>query len=662
MSKEPLSASDLAEIIGIKIREVRNKTLTQLGCYFNVAKQKGALVYSFYHQSFSQALIEGNNPILENDEIQEALEKIIAWCEPFENLSDFERRFQYGRNYLPVHYWERGKTDRYAGFLSLLGRNDLNCEIACRYFLKELIIAKPQKVQLEDRSLMEVVVDIFLKGNEAARFALFRFNSDLSGYGYGEWKKHLWDKIVRHFREGDWWLDRTIISSSAGSLRKERLDIAERRIPVYQNPQNFDEKRFLLRYSEIAGIILCKVRERFDPDHGLKLLRQAMEIHDTIVPDDYLPMACNDPQFARYLYVVRKASLYNNYAISLRRTGFLNEAVEYYNKALTYHEKNDSHEFPDHLRFRIRNSINLNGHNVGHIHVLLGRFDEAFDLLLETLEFRAASGQQIGFNSTLLQLIFLFEDLELYQLSAFFRTLLYSIRQPITPDGKTTREFAQFIFFLRSGQIKQAKELLVRLEELRGEKKQTPIIRFRTVRDRFRIAVAEKKEKNAVTLFKECLNILKKNDEWHIMTVPDREYFNFWETAVKARLLHQDVKGAEDLIKTKFVPWFERFQLVGLRPRFLRLEAIISEYQGDTAKAAHLRAEGEKLLGEGRKQLAGRYFSGKLMRHLDYLVDNCRDEKLTHLYGTIRDRLTPGTNLGVGDGGGPSEPVARQAD
>jgi len=171
------------------------------------------MTYSFFHKKFAESLTETENPVIDQQDLFAAHQRVIGWCEPLETLQEGAQRFQYAFQNLPYHYWSIGASDGFSGFINLLGRGNMNCEIACRSFLRGMITLRSQKELLHDKIFRSRVKNFFLYGNAFARHCLFRMSEDLSGFGFEQFKIDLWTEVISHFPEGGEWFDEIFVNT-----------------------------------------------------------------------------------------------------------------------------------------------------------------------------------------------------------------------------------------------------------------------------------------------------------------------------------------------------------------------------------------------------------------------------------------------------------------
>jgi hypothetical protein len=197
--RERPNASQLADILKIGRREMV-KRLYQLSGY--LVFDSISETYAPFHIKFSESLTWGIDPILYPEDIIDAHRAVIAWCEPIEDFHYSEigekpgTRSYYALNYLCFHYWTIGIEESYQGFMGLLGRNNVTCEIACRIFLKDLVASQKDGRLLDDSDFRITFKNMFWNGNDAARHALLRFSTDIIGYIHSDQIKSLWEEII----------------------------------------------------------------------------------------------------------------------------------------------------------------------------------------------------------------------------------------------------------------------------------------------------------------------------------------------------------------------------------------------------------------------------------------------------------------------------------
>lgn len=639
--KVPFSDYEFSQIFGITAKEIRSRALNHIACYLSRSQQRS---YSFFHLKFAESLTDGENPIIDYDDIKSAHRKVIQWCEPFEKLDDSDSRFRYGIKHLPHHYWHLGEIDNFSGFLELLGRGNLQCEIACRSFLREMVTARSERDILVDYTFRKRFIKLFLYGNNFARYGLLNLSDDLSGFGYTQLKEELWDEIIANFSIGDDWFDEIMINTL--SLKKQRLDISLKRIQALHKYTDTNKKRYLRRYYHIAGVIYCTVensKEIFDSRKGLELLGNAMEILESTIPAELLSISYMDIKYAQYRLSHLKGAFLNDYAISLRRAGEIDVALDYYHRAINIYEFNIDQIQVPFLRNRLFRSIALTKHNLGHLMVLRGNYPKAVELFNDAILFRAKNRMRSAFLVTLEQILFMLYDLNLKSLSIFLRYLLHVLisENQLSRRTKISSYGYHFDYLLEICDLDQAQSVAENMESLRKEESSYANL-FCVHRDNMKVSIAQQKEDMALTHLEAALAILSKHDEGNIMYKSGRNYFTFWGAAVKACLLNKQFDRAGSFLFEKIEPWFKEYDFKSLLPRFYELEALYKESRGDNDKANKLRALSNALIEEGQKTISQYKLPGEAMQYLDYLVEIKGDDNLSLMYKNVRERLAHG--------------------
>ncbi len=642
--REQLSDVALSQILGLStVKEFRKKILTRISSYLSCSTE---MTYSFFHKKFAESLTETENPVIDQQDLFAAHQKVIGWCEPLETLPEEGKRFQYAFQYLPYHYWSIGASDGFSGFINLLGRGNMNCEIACRSFLREMITLRAQEELFYDNIFKNKVARFFLDGNAFARHCLFRMSDDLSGFGYEQFKRELWTEVISHFPNGSEWFDEIFVNTL--SLSGDRLAIALRRINALVKVRSQEEKRYLRRYYHIAGVISCMhdaSAEAFDRDKGLKFFMKAIQILEKMSPKDLLPSSCMDLSYAKYHLDHMKGALLNDYSISLRRVGEIDNALNYYRKTLAVYATTLSHVQNTFLKNRTMRSIALTQHNLGHLMMLRANYDDAMDLLSDAIDYRGKHRMMSGFLATLDQITYLFIDLDLYS-SRPLRYLGYALQPNVTHNGKIAKCSTYFNYLLAISDWGNAADVLKKLKSLRAEPssdiRSDHIELFKSCSDGLRLSVGMRADSEALSYVERCLSILHQHGEWKTFFVPGRTYFNFWEAVARGYLLNKEFDMAKDVIFNKIELWLNHYGFTGLLRRFYKLKSLYFEQIGDNEEAAKFLGMTDEVAEQRIKTIAKKKLSTEAIDYLDYLVESNTDPRLPSIYEEIRPRLAHG--------------------
>ena len=643
--REQLSDVALSQILGLStVKEFRKKILTRISSYLSCSKE---MTYSLFHKKFAESLTETENPVIDQQDLFAAHQRVIVWCEPLEILQEGAQRFQYAFQYLPYHYWSIGTYDGFSGFINLLGRGNMTCEIACRSFLRGMITLRSQEELLADKIFRSRLENLFLDGNVFARDCLFRLSDDLSGFGFEQFKIELWTEVISHFPEGGEWFDEIFVNTLA--LSGNTLAIALRRIKALVKVQSQEDKRYLRRYYHIAGVILCKhdaAAEAFDRDKGLKFFMKAIQIWESVSPKDLLPSSCMDLSYAKYRLDQRKGALLNDYSMSLRRVGEIDSALDYYRKTLAVYATTLSHVQNTFLKNRTMRSIALTQHNLGHLMMLRADYDGAMDLLSEAIDYRAKHRMMSGFLATVDQITYLFIDLDLYS-SRPLRYLAYALQPNVTQNGKISKCSTYFNYLIAISDWGNAAEALKELMSLRaepapGDACSPHVALFKSYSDGLRLSVGMGTDSEAMSHVEKCLSILHEHGEWKTIFVPGRTYFDFWEAVARGYLLDREFDMAKDVIFNKIELWLNHYGFAGLLLRFYKLKALYFEQIGDNEKAAKFICMTDELAEQRIKTIAKKKLSTEAIDYLDYLVESNADDRLPSIYEEVRPRLSRG--------------------
>ncbi len=654
------------QLIGREKEKEIKTLLEQISCYLNVfpfaenreQKQYPKLshkIYSFFHFQFEESLTHfGYNEkgfyeyeLISKEDIQNAHQLIIEWCDGekcrFETLDENDPRFQYGFDYLPYHYWEKGEYDNFEGFLEFLGRGKVKCEIACRKYLREKYLFHYGKDPMQEDIIKSKFKMMFKNGNDAAKHALIRFDGDITGVVHDGIQKDIWSDIINELPPDSYWYDEIIrnktVEFSSGTTF---LDVLKQRV---QQPENFSCINHLRGFYFRLGIRLCTPaysNKFFNPVEGFEYLDKAKNILESMTAQDLLESSCKDIKFAEYQLNRLKGFFFNDYGISLRRIGKIDDAINYYNKALDFYDSIVSQEKESYLRNKISGSISTTSHNLAHLMTLRGNNSEALHLYDRSLLIRVENGRNISINNTLLQLNYIFHDLLLKDLYTFIQYFIHFNDNPqILSDRITNLErYRDYLFTVQD--YSQAETAIDELISLRLSKKNKSYVTdFENFQDKLSLLVLQKKKTEALTILKNILSIIEQNKDDKTIVIASRDYYDFWEDAAQTYLLNDQIDNSDKIIQ-KLSSWFENYRFSGLMPRYCELKAKYCDQIGQTGEAKRFRSEANRLINEGCKAIADKHFPPEVMQYLDYLVESSDDSKLKEMYDSVKDDLAHG--------------------
>ena len=641
--KKPPTALDLAEIFGLRSsKEIKNRVLNRIASYLI---ESGQRTYSFFHLRFEESLFYGSDSILDEEDSIAAHRRVIDWCEPLEQWKEGDPRLDYGFEFLPYHYWELGEKDRrdgFSGFLKLLGRNNLRCEIACRIFLRDMVRKRPLGELLKDETFLIKFEDLFIAGNDAARYGLLRFDGNLSGYGYVEFRKTIWDRIITHFKPGECWFEE--ILRRTGVLEDTRFDLFMERI---QSRESAFCRDHLRAYYYNCGIRLCTVsdaKERFDPILGLEMLSKSRELLEAMSPEELLSSSCNDGQYSQYCLNTRKRTFYNGYAISCRRVGRIDDAINGYQETLRFKDELVSTEKNSFCREQVQDSIGTTQHNLAYILAMRGEYAKAADLFMQALLVRAKNREKTAVILTLKLLDDLFEDTRLDQLSQYIKYFIFGVRNPQTAKGRKINCGTLLSYLLQNSNsdLGKAQETLEEMVSLRGQEKQSHLGHFHTKKDYLKLALAQRRGEDALCHLKHAMDIFKTHGEQKTHDICGRAFMNFWEIAARTHLLNDQFPEIKIVLFERLEPWISQHGFNAFLPRLQELQAEYHFKTGNHAQAETCRAKVAQQIYKARLSIADKRFPEELLQYMSYLIENSGNQELANMHSGILDRLKNG--------------------
>ncbi|HQN20316.1 MAG TPA: tetratricopeptide repeat protein, partial [Syntrophobacteraceae bacterium] len=450
---------------------------------------------------------------------------------------------------------EKDHRDAFSGFLNLLGRNNLRCEIACRVFLRDWIRQRSPKDLLEDGVFLKRMEDLFVEGNDAARYALLRLQGDLTGYGCDEFKYQFSDRIIAHFMPGEYWFEEVLKTTQA--LRDQRLDLFLERL---KSPDSAHCINHLRAYYLVSGIRLCRVDlARFNSGFGLELLRKSQELLESMTVDDLLASSCNDPAFAQYRLNALKRSFFNDYAISCRRAGRIDNAIQGYEQALQFNRELAAAEPNPFFKDRILSSIGTNSHNLAYVLSMKGSFAESVELYTRAIEIRAASRKKSAVTVSLNLLNDLFDDVRLPKIPRYLTYFVYCLRDPQTDKDRIINLRTFLGFLLDNSELDRAQDVLTQLVSLHMKNKESHIDQFRIEKDYMRVSLAKKEGGEAAKHLEAALAVLDQHQEENTFSASGRSYFEFWEKAAQIFLLNEEFAKSDEVITNRLEAWIARY-------------------------------------------------------------------------------------------------------
>jgi len=623
---------------------------SQYDFYRSIAKR----TYSFFHSQFEESLTHDESPLISEEDIFNAHKLIINWCDDeksrFETLDENDPRFQYGFDYLPHHYWEIGKYDNFEGFLDFLGRGTVKCELSCRKYLREKYLFHYGKDPIQEDIIKNKFKMMFKNGNDAARHALIRFEGDITGVVHDGIKKDIWSEIVNELPSNSYWHDEIIRSTNVEfSSGVNLLDVLKQRV---QRPESFSCINHLRGFYFKLGVRLCTPEysnKLFNPVEGFEYIEKAKDILESMTAQDLLDSSCNDRGFAEYQLNRLKGFFFNDYGISLRRIGKIDDAINYYKKGLDFYERIVSHEKESYLKNKIDGSISATSHNLAHLMTLRGNYLEALKLFDRSLLIRVENGRNISINNTLLQLNYIFQDLLLKDLYAFIQYFIYLNENPQILSDKITNFVRYRDYLLAVHDYSQAETAIDELISLRLKKKDKSYVTdFKNCQDKLNLLVLQKKKSEALTVLENILSIIEQNKDDRTIVIASRDYYDFWEDAANTYLLNDQIDNSKRVID-KLSSWFENYKFSGLMPRYCELKAKYCDQIGQPKKADELSKEAKRLINEGCKAIADKHFPKEVMQYLDYLVESSDDSKLKKMYDNVRESLATGFCKGLSE-------------
>lgn len=640
--KEGPNATQLAGILKTGRREILKK-LYQLSGYLTF--DPVSETYTPFHLKFCESLTWGNDPILYPEDLIEAHRKVAAWCEPMEEFQYSETperrgsRAYYALNYLARHYWAIGPDENYQGFLNLLARNNVTCELACRMFLKDLIASQANGQLMDDPEFQRLFKNLFWKGNDAARHAILRLNGDIEGYIFPQQARTLWEEIIKQFDPTDYWYHEIYRVTSVFYF--DRLNKSMDFINHIDSLPSLSHIRAC--YLDI-GLCFCNVDySNFNPELGLDYFRKSGKLLEATTIDDMLAIFCNDRRYAQFGLNRIKQSYYNVLALTFRRIGKIDEATLHYERALAILRQSLAMESIPFLKNKFLRSGGSVQHNLGYLKNLLGDYNNSFLLFCQVMQIRVRNRTHITFCGSLNITKFLFQNLDLMDFYLFTGYFSAATQKPEVTRSLILKTERLLDYFRRISDFTSAEKELEKLKDLRSKKENFSYIdEFSNVHDEARLAMSCNDGPRSIDQLKIALAILKEKGEWQTISVSDKNYFHFWYDAAQIYLLNHLPEKSCDIITNTLTPWFEKYRYNGLLPQFYDLQSRYYEYIGDSVLSRQFQDQRQQELKAGWRSIATLHFPEEVMDYLDIIVDGSEDNVLKGLYNKVRNRLASG--------------------
>jgi hypothetical protein len=513
--------------------------------------------------------------------------------------------------------------------------------MACRNFFRNLILERQEKDLIEDKAFQQKISYLFKAGNDKAKFALLRLDYDLSPFGYSTFRKNLWKAIIKLFPDRSFWYDEIFLITSVFS--DKRLDMC---LEALRDSQNITDKEQLKQFYLKVAIHLCNVgysAERWDPEKGLEYWQKTFEIQDSLTAVDYLYRACDDENFAQYIYNQKSGFVYNDYAISLERISKVDKAIEQYRYALHFKEDNfSSEEYVGYLKTNLDRSISITRHNLAALLILRGNYVEGIDLFNLAILIRAQNRMLPAVTTSLNLFNNLFEFTYLPDMVNFFYYLDIVTKQPNSPQARIEYLEKCFTYYLAVTDYEKAEAVEHELAILRESHQTSHLDSFKLWRNRVRLALLKQEDELALNSLNLALKMLREYGEWRIFVRAGTNYFKFWENAAKVYLVTEQFGKAKEILWPKLRDWFEEYKLNGFLPRFFDLQAQFYERMNQPDEASRLRQDSAHLIEIGRKAISLKCFPPEVIQYLNYIVESSKDGQLMEMYHGVRERLTRG--------------------